>query len=104
MGVSVNSLQCAQVLGTVTIGKEHGKGRAGAVALNEAMRRQWTRLPRPARNERGEGWGEGKSEPKRPSSPRPSPPAAGGEGEASALSDFKFLTVRNLINPTSRKG
>src|SRR6266852_3770025 len=51
-------------------------------------------LPLPARNERGEGWGEGKPGRKWPSSPRPSPPAAGGEGEPCALSAVLSL------NPT----
>ena len=42
------------------------------------------RFTRPARHERGEGWGEGqlnqtRSQP-RASSPRPSPPSNGGEG------------------------
>jgi len=48
-------------------------------------------LPLPARNQRGEGWGEGKIQQKCPSSPRPSPPAAGGEGEPFALSAVSFL-------------
>ena len=37
-------------------------------------------LPLPARDERGEGRGEGNSQPDRLSSPQPSPPTAGGEG------------------------
>src|SRR5207244_3532160 len=41
-------------------------------------------LPLPAK--RGEGWGEGPT--KRSSSPRPSPPLHGGEGE---VSDLRFL-------------
>ncbi len=48
-------------------------------------------LPLPARNERGEGWGEGNVEQECPSSPRPSPPAAGGEGEPFALSALLAL-------------
>ncbi|HEY2951596.1 MAG TPA: methyltransferase [Verrucomicrobiae bacterium] len=48
-----------------------------------------TALPLPVRNERGEGRGEGRPtadepahlEAKRPSSPRPSPPSEGGEGD-----------------------
>ena len=48
-----------------------------------------TALPRPVRNERGEGRGEGHLtadapphlQARRPSSPQPSPPSAGGEGE-----------------------
>src|SRR6266568_7420545 len=63
-------------------------GRAGRrgtdIELNDAARVKL--LPLPARNERGEGWGEGRPERKCPSSPRPSPPAAGGEGEPCALS------------------
>ena len=39
-------------------------------------------LPLPATDERGAGREEGSAQPERPSSPRPSPPAAGGEGEA----------------------
>src|SRR5262249_17738816 len=50
-----------------------------------------TSFPLPVRNERGEGWGEGHFtadapaplQSRRPSSPRPSPPSAGGEGEES---------------------
>jgi hypothetical protein len=62
-----------------------GKGWGGAaIELSGAARVNL--LPLPARNERGEGWGEGKIEQKSPSSPRPSPPAAGGEGELFALS------------------
>ena len=42
------------------------------------------RLPRSARHERGEGWGEGQLNPAQcqlcASSPRPSPPSDGGEG------------------------
>src|SRR5712691_1361742 len=53
-------------------------------------------LPLPARNERGEGWGEGKPERKCPSSPRPSPPAAGGEGEPCALSAVLSLNSTAL--------
>src|SRR5256885_11659873 len=49
-------------------------------------------LPLPARNERGGGWGGGHltahlyvfSQAERPSSPQPSPPSEGGEGERSA--------------------
>ena len=41
-------------------------------------------LPRPARHERGEGWGEGLLSQAQcqscTSSPRPSPPSDGGEG------------------------
>src|SRR2546428_214534 len=56
-------------------------GRKGTdIELNDAARVNL--LPLPARNERGEG----KPERKCPSSPRPSPPAAGGEGEPCALS------------------
>jgi hypothetical protein len=40
-------------------------------------------LPRPVTQERGEDRGEGNSEPKRTSSPRPSPPLHGGEGDKS---------------------
>src|SRR6266849_10728269 len=54
-------------------------------------------LPLPARNERGEGWGEGKSERECPSSPRPSPPAAGGEGESCALSAVLFLNSTAVV-------
>ena len=44
------------------------------------------RLPRPATQERGEGWGEGLPglSCRRSSSPRPSPPSDGGEGGQSA--------------------
>ena len=55
-----------------------------AIEVSDAARLNL--LPLPARNERGEGWGEGKPDRKCPSSPRPSPPDAGGEGEPSALS------------------
>ena len=41
-------------------------------------------LPRPMRHEWGEGWGEGSSQPGRPTSPQPSPPAAGGEGDGAS--------------------
>jgi putative membrane-bound dehydrogenase-like protein len=40
-----------------------------------------TGLPLPATQERGEGRGEGQSQTKQPSSPRPSPPTVGGEGD-----------------------
>src|SRR6266568_8016677 len=63
--------------------------RSAATELGDAARVKL--LPLPARNERGEGWGEGKLEQKCPSSPRPSPPAAGGEGEL-----FAFSTVSSL--------
>ena len=38
-------------------------------------------LPLPVRHERGEGRGEGAPQPGQPTSPQPSPPAAGGEGD-----------------------
>src|SRR5713101_7628610 len=60
-----------------------------AVELSDSARVNL--LPLPARNERGEGWGEGKPERKCPSSPRPSPPAAGGEGGPCALSALLSL-------------
>jgi oxygen-dependent protoporphyrinogen oxidase len=43
-------------------------------------------LPRPVTQERGEDRGEGNSEPERASSPRPSPPLHGGEGDKSGAS------------------
>jgi hypothetical protein len=39
------------------------------------------RLPRPARNERGEGWGEGKANKTKLLSPTLSSSFVGGEGE-----------------------
>ncbi|MEO8425861.1 MAG: formylglycine-generating enzyme family protein [Verrucomicrobiota bacterium] len=47
-------------------------------------------LPLLARNERGEGWGEGYLQQKSSSSPRPSPPSNGREGEGSAFSALAF--------------
>ena len=47
------------------------------VALTEKL------LPLPARGERGEGRGEGRLQPERPSSPQPSPPSEGGDGAGS---------------------
>ena len=56
----------------------------GRVASCAPSQDQALRLPLSARNERGEGWGEGQlSQPQicpRTASPRPSPPADGGEG------------------------
>src|SRR5258708_40182728 len=63
-----------------------GKGWGGAaIVLSGAARVNL--LPLPARNERGEGWGEGKLEQKFP----PSPPAEGAEGELFALSALLAL-------------
>src|SRR5229473_4672176 len=59
---------------------------SGSTAVEFSDSARVNLLPLPARNERGEGWGEGKPERKCPSSPRPSPPAAGGEGGPGALS------------------
>src|SRR5713226_2882473 len=59
---------------------------SGSTAVEFSDSARVNLLPLPARNERGEGWGEGKPERKCPSSPHPSPPAAGGEGEPCALS------------------
>src|SRR5712692_6745390 len=67
-----------------TLSPTGGAGQGSAIELSDAARVNL--LPLPARNERGEGWGEGKLEQKSPSSPRPSPPAAGGEGGQFALS------------------
>jgi hypothetical protein len=48
-------------------------------------------LPRPARNERGEGWGEGKSNKTKLLSPTLSSSFVGREGEAPSVSDANFL-------------
>src|SRR2546422_10180120 len=65
-----------------------------------------TALPLPVRNERGEGRGEGQStadtpahlQARRPSSPQPSPPSAGGEGEDPAA----LNTYGKLAPPGAR--
>jgi len=56
------------------------KGGLVATAVELSVSAQAGVLPLPARNE----WGEGKSGHKRPSSPQPSPPAAGEEGGSAA--------------------
>src|SRR5881397_1072363 len=62
-------------------------------------------LPLPVRNERGEGRGEGHRtadtpahlQARRPSSPQPSPPSAGGEGEETgALSTYDEAIAERL--------
>ena len=54
-------------------------------------------LPRPMRHEWGEGRGEGSPQPGRPTSPQPSPPAAGGEGDrAPGLSQLPPLLPRPM--------
>src|SRR5438309_1200897 len=68
--------------------------QVGVVALRQPRPRSYVfsariGLPLLVRNERGEGWGEGHPsadtpdhlQARRPSSPQPSPPSAGGEGE-----------------------
>ena len=57
-----------------------------SVRINEALA-----LPRPARNQRGEGWGEGTSANggKSASSSLPSPPLRGGEGATTAVQSFR---------------
>src|SRR5436309_3124483 len=71
----------------------HGTSRRGAEYVFSAR----TARPLPVRNERGEGRGEGHPtadtpahlQARRPSSPQPSPPSAGGEGEdTSALNTY----------------
>jgi hypothetical protein len=52
-------------------------------------------LPLPARHERGEGWGEGQLR-KRASSPRPSPPLHGGEGEDRQARDLEQTIAGNV--------
>ena len=72
---------------------------------DERKRGAPTTLPLPVRNERGEGRGEGRliaNEPaqpqsNRPSSPLPSPPAAGGEGEASGALDTSSRHTRPAL-------
>ena len=60
-------------------------------------------LPLPARNERGEGWGEGQHV-KRASSPRPSPPLRRGEGVATDLRELILTFAAHLLVQTGRAG
>jgi ABC-type multidrug transport system fused ATPase/permease subunit len=54
---------------------------SGGDTLPNLTRNSDSLLPRPGAQERGEDRGEGNSEPKRTSSPRPSPPLHGREGD-----------------------
>ena len=85
--------------------REVARECAGEIALRDlASKRRWTFAqlaagtesarpptnprPLPARDEQGESLGEGLSQTNRPSAPRPSPPAAGGEGDGAARVSF----------------
>ena len=61
---------------------------ANDINETKALATAITSPPRPAKNERGEGRGEGQPT-NRTSSPRPSPPFHGGEGEDSAFASLE---------------
>ena len=67
--------------------KNSGKSHPGPTAIELRNSPTSNLLPFPARDERGEGWGEGNRQQKRASSP----PSDGGEGEISTLSALAFL-------------
>ena len=52
--------------------------------------------PLPATKERGEGQGEGHSQTTRPSSPRPSPPSARGEGGTTQVIRFGLAAIKGV--------
>ena len=81
---------------------------ATAIELSDAVTADL--LPLPARNERGEGWGEGKSKTKCPSSPQPSLSGRRGPGSTAvelsdaATADLLPLPARNERGEGRREG
>src|SRR5436189_4084738 len=71
--------------------KKHGPSPWIPTAIELSGVASWGLLPLPARNEWGEGWGEGNSNKNGPPLPDPLLPLWGGEGEFLAASPVLFL-------------
>jgi thymidine phosphorylase len=78
-----------------------GRAAGNWLEVKESVECLENLLPRPARNERGEGWGEGQPI-KTASSPRPSPPFRGGEGETSDLRTLVLDCAAHLLVQTKK--
>jgi thymidine phosphorylase len=78
-----------------------GRAAGNWLEVKESVAALEILLPLPARNERGEGRGEGQLE-KRASSPQPSPPFWGGEGEANDLRSLVLECAAHLLVQTKK--